>query len=204
MYEERGAASEWDLSVDTVVEAAVYLSLQSGGRWARSGQVVSVATWKAAQLWQVRMTSSIYQLEHAIKNIDCWTPTSFLPPPSSPLLPPTRACEGHCSYSELLLLIAIHLRERQLDQIEELITSTLQMKVSVSQRTPFSHVWLSPKSHELPKLDVQTFTFLEGNCSNTIWLWMENVSISSFENLQTMPWPSSLWPRRNLCYCSSS
>lgn len=43
-----------------------------------------------------------------------------------------RACGGHCSYGELLLLISIHLREKQLEQIEELIVSTLKMKVSVS------------------------------------------------------------------------
>ena len=43
-----------------------------------------------------------------------------------------RACDGHCPYGELLLLIAIHLKEKQLDQIEELIADTLNMKVSVS------------------------------------------------------------------------
>ena len=43
-----------------------------------------------------------------------------------------RACSGHCPYGELLLLIAIHLKEKQLDQIEELIAETLNMKVSVS------------------------------------------------------------------------
>ena len=43
-----------------------------------------------------------------------------------------RACDGHCPYGELLLLIAIHLKEKQLDQIEELIAETLDMKVSVS------------------------------------------------------------------------
>ena len=43
-----------------------------------------------------------------------------------------RACDGHCPYGELLLLIAIHLKEKQLDQIEELIAETLNMKVSVS------------------------------------------------------------------------
>jgi hypothetical protein len=31
------------------------------------------------------------------------------------------------------LLIAIHLKEKQLDQIEELIADTLNMKVSVSE-----------------------------------------------------------------------
>lgn len=44
-----------------------------------------------------------------------------------------RACDGHCPYGELLLLIAIHLKEKQLDQIEELIADTLNMKVSVSE-----------------------------------------------------------------------
>ena len=44
-----------------------------------------------------------------------------------------RSCDGHCPYGELLLLIAIHLKEKQLDQIEELIADTLNMKVSVSQ-----------------------------------------------------------------------
>lgn len=43
-----------------------------------------------------------------------------------------RACDGHCPYGELLLLIAIHVKEKQLDQIEELIAETLNMKVSVS------------------------------------------------------------------------
>ena len=44
-----------------------------------------------------------------------------------------RACDGHCPYGELLLLIAIHLKEKQLDQVEELIADTLNMKVSVSK-----------------------------------------------------------------------
>lgn len=43
-----------------------------------------------------------------------------------------RACDGHCPYGELLLLIAIHVKEKQLDQIEGLIAETLNMKVSVS------------------------------------------------------------------------
>ena len=43
-----------------------------------------------------------------------------------------RWCVGHCSYGEMLLLIAIHLREKQLSQIEELVSDTLQMKVTVS------------------------------------------------------------------------
>ena len=48
-----------------------------------------------------------------------------------------RACGSHCSYGEMLLLVAIHLRERQLGQIEELMSSAIQMKVSVSGHNQF-------------------------------------------------------------------
>jgi len=45
----------------------------------------------------------------------------------------SRACAGgHCSYGELLLLVSIHLREKNLDQIEQLIVDTLNMKASAS------------------------------------------------------------------------
>ena len=40
-------------------------------------------------------------------------------------------CGGLCSYGETLLLIAIHLQELQLPQLEELIYNTLSMRVSV-------------------------------------------------------------------------
>lgn len=43
-----------------------------------------------------------------------------------------QACQGQCSYGEMLLLMAIHLQENQLVQIESLISGTLHMKVSVS------------------------------------------------------------------------
>ena len=42
-----------------------------------------------------------------------------------------RCCGDGGSYGEMLLLIAIHLREKQLPQLEELISSTLNMKISV-------------------------------------------------------------------------
>lgn len=46
-----------------------------------------------------------------------------------------QACGSHCSYGELLLLVSIHLREKQLEQIEDLITNTLSMRVSSSLRS---------------------------------------------------------------------
>ena len=44
-----------------------------------------------------------------------------------------RACPGERCYGEMLLLVALHLQERQLNQIEELITSVLKMKTHVSE-----------------------------------------------------------------------
>lgn len=46
-----------------------------------------------------------------------------------------QACQGQCSYGEMLLLMAIHLQENQLVQIESLISGILQMKVSSSLRS---------------------------------------------------------------------
>eukprot|EP00731_Ephydatia_muelleri_P025979 Em0018g79a len=46
-----------------------------------------------------------------------------------------QACQGQCSYGEMLLLMAIHLQENQLVQIESLISGTLHMKVSSSLRS---------------------------------------------------------------------
>ena len=44
-----------------------------------------------------------------------------------------RSCSEGSSYGEMLLLITIHLREKQLPQLEALIASTLGMKITVSQ-----------------------------------------------------------------------
>ena len=73
-----------------------------------------------------------------------------LPPFSLPDIHPSptfpRACDGECSYGELLLLIAIHLREGHLPQLEELISDTLQMKVSVRMTLP--HVQAKKKTRQ--------------------------------------------------------
>ena len=43
------------------------------------------------------------------------------------------ACPGERCYGEMLLLVALHLQDRQLNQIEELITSVLKMKTHVGE-----------------------------------------------------------------------
>ena len=46
-------------------------------------------------------------------------------------LDPFSACPSHRCYGEMLLLVAMHLQEKQLKQIEDLVTATLEMKISV-------------------------------------------------------------------------
>ena len=96
-----------------------------------------------------------------------------------------RACDGHCPYGELLLLIAIHLKEKQLDQIEELIAETLNMKVSVSVK--ISPTKLNPSTgsrvlHVLVSVVYVWFSFNEITTTNIIL----PVYIQHYKNLNDL------------------